>query len=207
MQRIGILGGTFDPIHHAHLAIAEEARVGLKLDLVLFVVAAQQPFKDRHFTNPADRLAMVAAATASNRSFQPSALELERSGPSYTVDTLEALNTLYPQAAFWFILGADALRWLPRWHNIERLIQLTRFAAVDRPGTTLDLAQLDAELSGLSARIDRFAGPNLDLSSTEIRGRIAAGRPIRYLVPDSVAEYIAHHHLYRDAASSAVQPE
>ena len=91
--------------------------------------------------------------------------------------------------------------------DIERLIQLTRFAAVDRPGTMLDLAQLDAELSGLSARIDRFAGPNLDLSSTEIRGRIAAGRPIRYLVPDSVAEYIAHHRLYRDAASSAVQPE
>ena len=207
MQRIGILGGTFDPIHHAHLAIAEEARVGLKLDLVLFVVAAQQPFKDRHFTNPDDRLAMVAAATASNRSFQTSSLELERSGPSYTVDTLETLNALYPQAAFWFILGADALRWLPRWHNIERLIQLTRFAAVDRPGTMLDLAQLDAELSGLSARIDRFAGPNLDLSSTEIRGRIAAGRPIRYLVPDSVAEYIAHHRLYRDAASSAVQPE
>jgi nicotinate-nucleotide adenylyltransferase len=206
VQRIGILGGTFDPIHHAHLAIAEEARVGLKLDLVLFVVAAQQPFKDRHFTNPADRLAMVAAATASNRSFQPSAIELERAGPSYTADTLETLSTHYPHAAFWFILGADALRWLPRWHNIERLIQLTRFAAVDRPGTTLDLAQLDSELPGLRARIDRLAGPNLDLSSTEIRRRIAAGRPIRYLVPDSVADYIAHHGLYRDAASSAAQP-
>jgi nicotinate-nucleotide adenylyltransferase len=207
VQRIGILGGTFDPIHHAHLAIAEEARVTLGLDQIVFVVAAQQPFKDRHFTSPPDRLAMVAAATATNQFFSPSSIELDRPGPSYTVDTLEALSAEYAGAAFWFILGADALRWLPRWHNIARLSELTRFAALERPGTVLDLALLDARQPGLSARIDRIAGPKLDLSSTEIRSRIAAGLPIRYLVPDSVAEYIARNSLYRDAAGSAEQPE
>ncbi|HYF64616.1 MAG TPA: nicotinate-nucleotide adenylyltransferase [Herpetosiphonaceae bacterium] len=203
MQRIGILGGTFDPIHHAHLAIAEEARVALGLERVLFVVAAQQPFKDRHFTSPPDRLAMVAAATASNQFFAPSSIELDRPGPSYTVDTLETLSEQYPGADFWFILGADALRWLPRWHNIGRLSELTRFAALERPGAVLDPAALEADHPGLGARIDRLAGPSLDLSSTEIRNRIAAGLPIRYLVPDGVDEYIARNTLYRTVSGGA----
>jgi len=203
VQRIGILGGTFDPIHHAHLAIAEEARVALGLERVLFVVAAQQPFKDRHFTSPPDRLAMVAAATASNQFFAPSSIELDRPGPSYTVDTLETLSEQYPGADFWFILGADALRWLPRWHNIGRLSELTRFAALERPGAVLDPAALEADHPGLGARIDRLAGPSLDLSSTEIRNRIAAGLPIRYLVPDGVDEYIARNTLYRTVSGGA----
>jgi nicotinate-nucleotide adenylyltransferase len=196
MQRLGILGGTFDPIHHAHLAIADEARVVLRLDQVLFVPAAQQPFKAQHWTSAAHRLAMVEAAVASNPHFSVSALELQRPGPSYTADTLESLHEIYPDAAFWFILGADALRWLPRWHAIERLSTLTRFAVVDRPTVTLDLAQLEAEQPLLHNRIERIAGPHLDISSTEIRARIAAGLPVRYLVPDAVADYIAVHNVY-----------
>jgi len=197
MHRIGILGGTFDPIHHAHLAIADEARVVLGLDQVLFVPAAQQPFKAQHWTSAAHRLAMVEAAVAANRYFAVSELELQRPGPSYTVDTLESLHAIYSGGQFWFILGADALQGLPRWHAIERLAGLTRFAMVGRPGIALDLRRIEAEQPALRGLIERIAGPDLDLSSTEIRARVVAGLPVRYLVPDAVAEYIAAHSLYQ----------
>ncbi len=197
MVRIGIFGGTFDPIHHAHLAIANEARVVLGLNQVVFVPAAQQPFKDQHWTTASHRLAMVEAAIAPNSHFSVSELELQRPGPSYTADTMESLHDIYPDALFWFILGADALQWLPRWYAIERLARLTRFAVVGRPGITLDLAQVEAVQPLLKRNVDRIAGPHLDISSTELRARVAAGLPIRYLVPDGVADYIAVHNLYQ----------
>lgn len=197
MERIGVLGGTFDPIHHAHLAIAEEVRVALNLDRVLFVPAAQQPLKDRHLASPADRLAMVQQATAPNLHFAVCEIEIQRDGPSYSVDTLAALHEAYPAGSFWFILGADAAHSFGRWHEIERLAALTCFALVGRPAFELDLAALEQELPSLKGRIQQIQGPQLDLSATEIRARVAAGLPIRYLVPDAVAEYIAIHHLYK----------
>ncbi len=197
MLRIGILGGTFDPIHHAHLAIADEARVVLGLDQVVFVPAAQQPFKSQPWSSAPHRLAMVTAAIASNPYFLVSELELQRPGPSYTADTVESLHDIYPNASLWFILGADALQGLPRWHAIERLARLTRFAVVGRPGIALDLAEIEAAQPLLQQRIDRIAGPQLDISSTELRARVAAGLPLRYLVPDSVVDYIAAHDLYQ----------
>ena len=201
MQRLGILGGTFDPIHHAHLAIAEEARVILGLDQVIFVPAAQQPFKGQHWTTAAHRLAMVEAAVAPNPHFVVSQLELQRAGPSYTADTLESLHDIYPNAQVWFILGADAVRWLPRWYAIERLARLTRFAVVARPGSTLDLTQIEAEQPILHNQLEPISGPNLDISATEIRARIAADLPIRYLVTDAVATYIEREQLYQTQKS------
>lgn len=197
MQRIGVLGGTFDPIHHGHLAVADEVRVALTLDRVLFVPAAQQPLKAAHHASAADRLTMVQVAIASNSGFAAWDGELRRTGPSYTVDTLTTIRAEYPAAQVWFILGADAINGLARWHAVERLIALTRFALVERPGSVAELGPLTATYPALHERIDRIAGPHLDVSASEVRARVAAGRPIRYLVPDAVATYIAEHQLYK----------
>jgi nicotinate-nucleotide adenylyltransferase len=195
MQRLGIVGGTFDPIHNAHLAIAEEARVCLGLDQVLFVPAARQPLKESHAASASDRLAMVRLAVASNPAFAASDLEVNRPGPSYTIDTLRALQGA--AAELWFILGGDALRFLPDWHEAAAVVGLARFAVIDRPDGPVDLTDLEAALPGLRGRSARLRGPNMDLSSTELRDRLAAGLPVRYLVPDPVADYIAERGLYR----------
>ena len=194
---IGILGGTFDPIHYGHLAIAEEVRVALGLRRVLLVPAAQQPFKlGLTVATAAQRLEMVRLACADNPAFQPSPIEIERPGPSYTVTTLEELGVAQ-QAELCFIVGADALRDLPRWHRADDLPRLARIAAVQRPAFTLDLETLFAELPALRGRLELLEGPQIELSSSELRARVAAGRPIRYLVPDPVAAFIEQHQIYR----------
>jgi nicotinate-nucleotide adenylyltransferase len=194
---IGILGGTFDPIHHGHLAIAEEVRVALGLEHVLLVPAAQQPFKlGLTVATAAQRLEMVRLACAGNPAFKPSPIELERPGPSYTVTTLEALAATQA-AELCFIVGADALRDLPRWRRAAELPRLARIAAVQRPAFTIDLEKLFAELPGLRGRLELLEGPQIELSSSELRARVAAGRPIRYLVPDPVAAYIEQQQIYR----------
>jgi nicotinate-nucleotide adenylyltransferase len=196
-SRIGILGGTFDPIHYGHLAIAEEARVALRLERVLFVPAARQPLKrGTHAATPEQRLEMVQLACAPNDNFEVSPIEIRRPGPSYTLTTLELLRAVEP-GELHFILGADALADLPRWYGAERVVELARVVAVGRPGFKPDRAALGAALPRLPERLTVLEGPALDISSTTLRGRIAGGQPIRYQVPDAVAAYIDEQGLYR----------
>ncbi|MBK9711619.1 MAG: nicotinate-nucleotide adenylyltransferase [Kouleothrix sp.] len=195
--RTGIFGGSFDPIHYGHLAIAEEARVALRLDRVLFVPAAQQPLKrSGHAAAPEQRLAMAELACQSNAAFAVSPIELDRPGPSYTATTLESLwATCGPE--LFFILGADALADLPRWHAAARIVELAQIVAVGRPGFAPDAARLAGALPGSAGRLTVIEGPKLAISSSTLRRRVAAGLPIRYQTPDAVVEYIAKHGLYQ----------
>ena len=194
--RIGILGGTFDPIHYGHLAIAEEARVALQFERVLLIPAARQPLKQGgHAATPAQRLKMVRLACASNAAFEVSAIEIKRDGPSYTVESLRALRH-QGIGELHFILGADAAAELYRWHAAQEIITLARIVVVGRPGVVLDRAALERGLPGVSAQMTVLEGPQLEISSTALRRRVAAGLPIRYQTPDRVVEYIAAHRLY-----------
>lgn len=195
-MRTGVLGGTFDPVHVAHLIIAEHAREALALDLVLFVPAGD-PWRKSHraITAAEHRLAMLTLAIAGNDAFGVSDLELRRDGPTYTADTLAALAGERLDDEFWFIAGADALADLPNWHEPARIVKHARLAVAPRDARDADvLAQGVAEFRD---RIDLFDAPRLEISSTEIRARVAEGRSIRYLVPDAVAAYIAETGLYR----------
>jgi nicotinate-nucleotide adenylyltransferase len=194
--RIGVLGGTFDPIHYGHLAAAEEARLALRLDRVLLVPAARQPLKSGgHAASPEQRFEMVRLACTGNDAFEPSRIELDRPGLSYTVDTLEELSREVPGEVH-FILGADALADLPRWYAAQHVVDLARIVAVRRPGFMPDLAALARDLPRIRDRLTVIEGANLDISSSELRRRVAEKRPIRYLTPDAVVEYIAAHGLY-----------
>jgi len=199
MQRIGILGGTFDPIHYGHLVIAEEVRWALGLAQIYVVPAAQQPFKQgQQRANPAQRMEMVQRACAGNSALVPSDVELRRTPPSYTIDTLQEFRNRFGNSAtIWFIVGGDALESLPHWHAAAEIISLARLAAVGRPGSTPDLARLDAALPGLADATDMVTGPQLDISSTALRRRVAAGQPIRYQVPETVLAYIIEQRLYQ----------
>lgn len=193
---LGILGGSFDPIHFGHLAIAEEARLALGLAQVCILPAAHQPLKGgAHAAAALDRLRMVELACADNPAFVPSAIEIERQGPSYTIDTLRILKASHA-AKLYFILGADSLMDLPRWRAIEQILEIAFIVAVRRPTTHIDLGRLLHTLPSLEARLTLLDGPQLDISSSEIRQRVAQGRPIRYLCPDAVIAYIAARKLY-----------
>lgn len=198
MQRVGILGGTFDPIHYGHLAIAEEVACALELAHIYMVPAAQQPLKPaRHLATPQQRLDMVRLACEDNPRLIPSDLELRRTPPSFTVDTLQEFRALLgSDTEMWFILGSDALADLPRWHAARELVALTSFAVVVRPGAAIDLARLEPVLPGLTARTAIIAGPRLDIASSDLRQRIAAGQPVRYQLPERVRRYILAQQLY-----------
>jgi len=198
VSRIGVLGGTFDPIHYGHLAAAEEARVALDLERVLFVPARVSPLKqDRPLTAAHHRLTMTRLATAANPAFQISTVDLEREGPSYTVDTLALLQAeLGPAAELYFIVGLDSLAELPQWHDPARLIRLCHIVAVSRPPHECDLAALEWALPGVTERVIFLHIPLLDSASSDLRQRVREGRPIRYYVPPAVAEYIHTHKLY-----------
>lgn len=197
----GILGGTFDPIHDAHLAIAEQTRETLQLAGVLFIPAAVPPHKrDQQVTSAEHRAAMVALAIADNPAFQLSRVELDRPGPSYTVDTLERLRATLPGGEDRLpavIISVEALRDLEAWHEPDRLLQLCRLAVVPRHGyPPPDIAWLDRRFPGRRDRFILLDGPDLGHSASDIRARVAAGRTIRYLVPVAVEAYIAEHGLY-----------
>ncbi len=194
---VGILGGTFDPIHHGHLGIAEEARETLGLERVLFIPAATPPHKPGRPVSPvADRLAMVELAIAGNPAFAASDVELRRGGTSYTVDTLEALLADGLRQP-WLILSAEALAGLATWRSPERVLDMARLAVVPRAGhDVLDTAWLEARFPGRGGRATFLPGPLLPISGSVVRRRAAVGRSVRYLVPDAVAAYIANHHLY-----------
>lgn len=200
---IGIMGGTFDPIHVGHLAVAEEARESLRLDRILFVVAGRPPHKDpAEVSAVEDRLAMVSLAIAGNAAFELSRLEIDRQGPSYSADTVAGLEGLERAAGrkpdLTLILSAETFADLPTWHEPERLLALARVAVVPREGYPApDPGWIARTFSGQEDRVDFLEGPRLGLSSTALRARVAAGRSIRYLVPDAVAGYIAEHGLYR----------
>jgi nicotinate-nucleotide adenylyltransferase len=199
--RIGILGGMFDPIHYGHLASAEAARTALGFARVLFVPAARQPHKaGEGRAVPNDRLAMVRLACADNDFFDVSAIELERPGRSYSVDTLAELRGA-GLGELHFILGADAAIGFPDWRSVERILDLAQLVVVGRPGTTLDVAALVQRLPGLGGRLTLLEGPRLNISSSELRRRVGAGQPIRYHTPDAVVAYIAARGLYQIADS------
>lgn len=200
---VGVFGGTFDPVHHGHLVIAEEAREALGLERVVFVPAAASPFKtERAVTAPEHRLAMVEAAIAGNPGFSASRIELDRPGPSFTVDTLEAFaESGSGSDALWLILSSEALAGFPRWRDPFRILELARLAVVPRGGyDPLGREWVAERFPGLEHRFRFLAGPLLPISGSVVRRRAAAGRSVRYLVPDPVARYIRTHDLYAEPA-------
>ncbi len=197
-MRIGVLGGTFDPIHLGHLIIAEEARDRLDLEEVCFVPArdpwmkAGQPLTSGH-----DRLSMARLAMEDNPFFRVSTLELERPGPSYTVDTLRELQEDYgPEAQLFFILGTDAFARFDEWKDTEGILGLAILVVVDRPGATASAEAIDQQV-GNAGSVERVRGVHLEISAKDIRRRVAAGASIRYLVPEPVERYIYARGLYR----------
>lgn len=198
-MRIGIFGGTFDPIHVGHLIIAEGARAELGLAQVLFVPAGRPWLKvNRTVTSVADRVEMTRRAIMANPHFELCTLEVERSGPSYTVDTLLALGERFgAEASFFFILGCDSLAELALWKEPTRLIQLCCLVAVPRLGVSqLDLSSLEASIPGVTEAVIQLDMPIIGISSSQIRWLTARGLSIRYLVPDRVREYIEGEKLY-----------
>src|SRR5215212_5834338 len=167
-RRLGIMGGSFDPIHLAHLIMAETVRESLHLDLVLFLPTGVQPLKSGQQATPAEhRVAMVELAIQDNPSFALSRLEVDRPGPSYTANTLRSLRQQFggpESASIWFIIGTDALAQLPRWHDPQAVLAQARLAVLRRPGTTTDLAQLTQKLPDLQANLDWIDGPLIDIS-------------------------------------------
>jgi nicotinate-nucleotide adenylyltransferase len=210
---VGVMGGTFDPVHLGHLAVAEEAREALGLARVLFVPAGVPPHKPAADVTPVeDRVAMVALAIRDNPSFRLSRVEVDREGPSFTVETLESLAASERAAGreptLTLILSAETFGGLPAWHDPHRLFELARVAVVPRSGHEApDDAWLDRHFPGAASRVVRLDGPILHISSTAIRERIAAGRSIRYLVPDAVARYIGDHGLYQSPPIAASPQE
>jgi nicotinate-nucleotide adenylyltransferase len=207
--KLGVLGGTFNPIHLAHLRLCEELRESLELERVLLIPAGEPPLKRVGLASAAHRLEMARRATASNPRLEVDDLEVRRRGPSYTVDTLEALHRKHPGAELWFLVGADTLPELGAWRDPERLFALANFAVAARPGYVAALRELLPRAlaapfrdgphgllhpSGNELRAVSFTP--LEISASEIRRRAARGESIRYLVPDEVREYIAKHHLY-----------
>jgi nicotinate-nucleotide adenylyltransferase len=196
---IGVMGGTFDPIHIGHLAVGEGAREALGLDTVLFVPAAQPPHKPAGSVTAVEhRAAMVELAISGNSSFELSTIEIDRGGPSYTVDTVEQLARREPGVDLHLIVSAETFVQLRTWHEPERLFGAARIAVVPREGYPApEPGWLAEAFPGQEGRVTYLEGPRLGVSSTAIRERVAAGRSIRYLVPDAVAAYIEANELYR----------
>ena len=201
---LGVFGGTFDPIHVAHLAVAEAARDALGLERVMFVPNRQPPHKpDQAVTPAADRLAMVRAAIAGNPAFETSTIEMDRDGPSYTADTLKALRAERVAAGLSgdlaLILSVEALAGLATWHEPARVLELATLVVAPRDGyPDVQPEAIARFVPGSAPRIVMLDGPRMRLSASEIRTRAAAGRSLRYLVPDAVAAYIGDHGLYTE---------
>ena len=196
-MRIGVFGGTFDPIHMGHLIAAEDARAALELDKVLFIPAGQPWFKSyRQITEAHHRLEMVKLAVESNPPFDVTDIEIRRGGPSYTVDTLAELHEWHADAEFIVILGVDALREIDRWHQPRTLFELASVVGMARPGASLDPSALNAAIPGASSRMRLLDSALIEISGTDIRGRVAAGQSIRYRVPAAVERYISENGLY-----------
>jgi nicotinate-nucleotide adenylyltransferase len=199
--RIGILGGTFNPPHLGHLVCAQEAYLQLELDRVMLIPARIPPHKPVEDEPGAEhRLELCRCAVSDDARFEVSDLEMHRSGPSYTVDTLAELNLKAPDSELFLIVGGDVAAGLPRWREPDRVLSLARLAVAKRRGTARQRVERAlGELSG-GHRAEFFRMPRIGISSTMIRRRVALGQPITYLVPDPVSSYIERHQLYRGAA-------
>ena len=198
-MKIGIMGGTFDPIHIGHLATAESVREIFALDEILFIPAARPPHKlARHVTDEIHRLAMTTLATRSNKFFRVSDIELKRTGLSYTLDTMDALHKQFGATTeLFFIIGADSLADLSKWHEAKKLVARSHFIATTRPGVDVDFSATEKFFgTAASEHIHRVTTPAIEISSTEIRERVKSGRSIKYLVPEAVEDYILREGLY-----------
>ncbi len=197
--RLGIMGGTFDPIHYGHLVTAEQAREALALDLVLFMPAGAPAFKlGKHVSAPEDRYAMCVLATAANPAFYPSRFEIDRDGVTYTVDTLRALREEYPaNVKLYFITGADAILDIVSWRDAASIAELATLIAATRPGYDIGQAQASIEESGYPFDVRYIQIPALAISSSNIRDRVRMGKSVRYLTSESVIGYIQKNGLYR----------
>ncbi|RSL31547.1 nicotinate-nucleotide adenylyltransferase [Salibacterium salarium] len=187
--KIGLFGGTFDPPHNAHLMIAQEALTVLNLDEIWFIPVYSPPHKTREYmAHPDERLQMTQKAIADNPQFQVSTMELERKGPSYTLETVDSLKEAYPQTSFYFIIGGDMAEQLHLWKDIEKLKELVTFAVIDRPGYSIQPIDLK-EMKYINM-------PQVDISSSMIRERHRLGKNIRYYIPDSVWAFIKEKNIY-----------
>jgi len=196
-KRIGVMGGTFDPIHNGHLVAASEVASQFHLDEVIFVPTGEPWQKDRRPVSPAeDRYLMTVIATASNPQFSVSRIDVDRKGPTYTTDTLRDLRAEHVDADLFFITGADALSQIFSWRNAEELFDLAHFIGVTRPGHTLSDPGLP------EGGVSLVEVPALAISSTDCRVRVARGEPVWYLVPDGVVRYIDKRRLYLDPSST-----
>lgn len=194
VQRIGIMGGTFDPIHNGHLVAGSEVADLFELDRVIFVPTGQPWQKsDRVVSSTEDRYLMTIVATAPNPRFRVSRVDIDRGGPTYTVDTLKDIKAQFPDAQLYFITGADALAQIMTWRDWESMLDLAEFVGVTRPGYKLEESFLPPQAQ---ERVHLVEVPALAISSTDCRRRAASGRPVWYLVPDGVVQYIAKSHLY-----------
>lgn len=196
--RIGLLGGTFDPVHIGHLILAEEARDQLDLSVVYFVPAGDPPHKrDRRLAPVAHRLRMVELAVADNPLFQVSRVDADRPGPHYTVDMVNIFKAqMPPGGTLFFLMGYDSLAELPTWHEPQALVAACHLVALTRYNVPLDWDYLEARLPGIRQRVTLLDMPELEIASHHIQERVRAGRSIRYLVPDPVCAYIREHGLY-----------
>jgi len=201
VARVGLLGGTFNPPHFGHLVCAQEALVALELDRVLLVPAGVPPHKEVEAEPGVEhRVAMCEAAIAGDDRFAVSRADVDRTGPAYTVELLRTLRDAAPGDELWFVVGGDMAYSLPAWREPEAVLSLARLAVAEREGVRrADIAERLAALGGAADRVDFFEMPRLDISSSRLRRRAAAGGPLRFLVPDAVAEYIAREGLYRAA--------
>ena len=201
MRQLGILGGTFNPPHVGHLVMAQEALDQLGLDRVVLMPVSRPPHKEAgDDPGPAARLELCRLAVAGDERLAVSALEIERGGASYTADTLRELHARQPEQELTFIVGGDMAHSLPAWREPEAVLSLARLAVAEREGVRReDIATRLSELHR-GDRVVFFDMPRIDVSSSSIRRRVAEGRPVRYLVPDAVADAIGDHHLYRPAA-------
>jgi nicotinate-nucleotide adenylyltransferase len=191
-KRVGIMGGTFDPIHHGHLVAASEVASLFGLDEVIFVPTGEPWQKTHREVSPAEhRYLMTVIATASNPRFWVSRVDIDRSGPTYTIDTIRDIADQRPGAELFFITGADALAQILSWKDAEDVLKLARFIGVTRPGYDLTDEHLPTD------SVTLLDVPAMAISSSGCRERVAAGRPVWYLVPDGVVQYINKHHLYR----------
>ncbi|PEG37504.1 nicotinic acid mononucleotide adenylyltransferase [Mycolicibacterium agri] len=197
-RRLGVMGGTFDPIHNGHLVAASEVAALFRLDEVVFVPTGQPWQKDRHVTAAEDRYLMTVIATASNPRFSVSRVDIDRGGPTYTRDTLRDLRAQNPDTDLFFITGADALASILTWQDWEEMFGLARFVGVSRPGYDLDGKHIKNALEELpDDALTLVEVPALSISSTDCRKRAEEGRPIWYLVPDGVVQYVSKRRLYR----------
>lgn len=192
-RRIGVMGGTFDPIHHGHLVAASEVAAKFDLDEVIFVPTGR-PWQKTKVSPSEHRYLMTVIATASNPRFTVSRVDIDRNGPTYTVDTLRDLRHQYPNDELFFISGADAVAQIMSWKDKDELWNLAHFIGVSRPGHELSLSGLSGE------HVSLLEVPALAISSTDCRSRVARAHPVWYLVPDGVVQYIAKHRLYTDGS-------